>query len=65
MFGSMKIIKNYFYTCYYLGKKVGYIRGEKKEETIIISIALLKIPKKILPQNVLNILKKIKKIIYF
>ena len=34
--------KNYFYTCYYLGKKVGYIRGEKKSETIIISIAFLK-----------------------
>ena len=34
--------KNYFYTCYYLEKKIGYIRGEKKSETIIISIALLK-----------------------
>ncbi len=34
--------KNYFYTCYYLGKKAGYIRGEKKSETIIISIAFLK-----------------------
>jgi len=35
--------KNYFYTCYYLGKKAGYIRGEKKDEIIIIiSIAFLK-----------------------
>tara|TARA_Y100000741_G_scaffold365014_1_gene358408 strand:+ start:2416 stop:3042 length:627 start_codon:yes stop_codon:yes gene_type:complete len=34
--------KNYFYTCYYLGKKAGYIRGEKKDEIITISIAFLK-----------------------
>ena len=34
--------KNYFYTCYYSGKKVGYIRGKKKDETIEISIAFLK-----------------------
>ena len=34
--------KNFFYTCFYSNKRVGYIRGEKKSETIIISIAFLK-----------------------
>jgi ribosomal protein S18 acetylase RimI-like enzyme len=34
--------KNFFYTCFYSKKRVGYIRGEEKSEAIIISIAFLK-----------------------
>ena len=34
--------KNFFYTCFYSNKRAGYIRGEKKSEIIIISIAFLK-----------------------
>ena len=32
--------KNYYFTCFYNKKKIGYIRGENLNDTILISIAI-------------------------
>ena len=32
--------KNYYFTCFYNKKKIGYIRGDNLNETISISIAI-------------------------
>lgn len=39
---SQNFKKNIFYTCYFNKEKSGYIRGDFREDTLLISIAFLK-----------------------